>query len=312
VPQGGLELPIGDSSSDVSDVPSLPGDTIDTVDSSWDSAETSDLSSETGHPNLEDSDGDGVPDVDDEAPTDPDWPGLAQFGYIYAHTDVGLYQWKPSGGAPTQIGPFCWPDDGGMHMMTDIAITREGVLFGIAFDGLYRCSAVSAACKTLAMMTSDTEFNGLTIIPKGVIDTDHETMVAIAVSGGWYKVEVSDDVATLTQLGSYGSAYSSAGDSYSIESVGTFAAVDKSSSLHSGTLLVKVNPQTGAVMQEIGWVTGDTVWGLAGLGSQIYAFDASGAIYGGDVDTGAFSLVVPASEGAEWWGAGVSTRLKAP
>ncbi len=296
---GWLELPSGDLVQD-SGVDGTGADVI---------VDAADIGQDT-HVILNDEDDDGVPDIDDEAPSDPNWPGLAPFGFIYAHTSTALYAWRPGSGAPTLVGPFAWPHDGGVHQMTDIAVTKEGVLYGIAFDGLYRCSVVNGACKTLAMMTFEQQFNGLTMVPAGIIDAEHETMVAISLYGGWYEVAIDDDVATLTQLGSYGSLYYSAGDAYSIESVGTFAAVVKENVTGMGTLLIEIDPATGSYIRDVGWVPAEGIWGLAGLGTMVYAFDSGGAIYGGDVDAGSFTLMVPAIEGAEWWGAGVSTRLK--
>lgn len=111
----------------------------------------------------------------------------------------------------------------------------------------------------------------------------------------------------MTQLGSYGGGYTSSGDAYSIEGIGTFASVNKSGS--GGNMLVRVDPVTGSVLEEVGVMQGySSVYGLASDGEEAYAFDASGAIVSVNVETGEVAVVLPASQGVAWWGAGVTTR----
>lgn len=250
----------------------------------------------------------------DESPADPGivmdvvevWtpePGLATKGRVYAHTSDALYEWTPGPTPPKKVAAFQWPADGGGHQMTDIAVDRDGRLYAISFDALYRCNAQTAACDHLADLDGD--FNGLTVVPIGTISATDEAIVAISSAGGWYEVQVQGSTAQLVMRGTYGSGYSSAGDAYSIENLGTFAAVNSGS---GGTHLVQVDPATGKVVKEIDTIQGNAIYGLAGLGGKVYALDEGGAIFVGDVVTGQFSLMVPASQGQPWWGAGVTTR----
>jgi hypothetical protein len=232
--------------------------------------------------------------------------GLATMGRLYAHSSDRLYEWVPGPAAPKDLGAFQWPSDNLGHQMTDLAIDYDGRMYGISFDGIYRVNAQTAQCLNLATLSE--QFNGLTVVPKGTVQASVETIVAISNAGGWYRVDVQGTKAKLTPLGSYGSGYSSAGDAYSIEGIGTFAAVNSG---FGGTMLVKVDPVTGKVVKEMGTIPGDAIYGLAGLGNKAYAFDASGEIYVGDVtNTDTFTSILPASKGAAWWGAGVTTRGK--
>ena len=250
-----------------------------------------------------DDDNDGVPDVQDEAPFDDIWPGLATQGLIYAHTSSTLFTWNPTTEELLQIGVFQWPSDGGGHQMTDIAVDYDGRLFGVTFDRAYRCSAISAECIFLATLPSS--FNGLTIVPLGTVYPDKEALIGISTSGAWNKIEVVNDVATVTLLGSYGGGYSSSGDAFSIEGVGTFAAVNAPGS--SWDALIQVDPITGAMLQEVGSLTGyGSVYGLASDGTDVYGFDSSGAIVKLNLETG--DAEVAAQTGHSWWGAGVTTR----
>lgn len=256
----------------------------------------------------------GAADATQDSPGDPGggkdtvevWPpepGLATKGRVYAHTSDALYEWTPGPTPPKKVAAFQWPADGGGHQMTDIAVDRDGRLYGISFDALYLCHAQTAKCDHLADLDGD--FNGLTVVPVGTLSATDEAIVAISNDGGWYEVQVQGTAAQLVMRGTYGSGYSSAGDAYSIENLGTFAAVDSGG---GGTLLVQVDPATGKVEKEIDTIQGDAIYGLAGLGGKVYAFDEGGAIFVGDVVTGQFTLMVPASQGASWWGAGVTTR----
>lgn len=252
-----------------------------------------------------DDDNDLVPDEDDEAPFDPVWPGLALPGSIYAHTSSALFRWTPALGTPLPVGIFSLPSDGYNHQVTDIAIDLDGKLFAVTFDALYRCSASNADCVLLAV--TDQSFNGFTLVPKGTLSPVSDELVAISQSGAWNHVVLNGTTASISPLGSYGGNYSSSGDAYSIDELGTFAAVNKTGA--SSDLLVRVDPLTGAVIEEIGAIVGyDEVWGLAGLADAAYGFDEGGAIIKLDLDTGAATVVLPADQGEPWWGAGVSTR----
>ena len=229
--------------------------------------------------------------------------GLVKPGYIYAHTGGELYSWVPSPTTqPKKVGSFLFPNDGLDHTMTDMAIDYDGRLYGVTYEGLYRCDADSAKCENLASFSE--QFNGMTIVPAGTIQANVETIVAISNAGGWYRVDVQGTKAVLTHQGDYGSGYSSAGDAYSIEGVGTYAAVNGGG---SGTALVQVDPKTGAVLKELGDIPGNSIWGLAGMGNKVYAFDDDGTIYLGDTTSGSsFKSYLKTDIG--WYGAAVSTR----
>jgi hypothetical protein len=138
--------------------------------------------------------------------------------------------------------------------------------------------------------------------------TNDEALIAISNAGDWVRVRVQGTSATFSTLGSYG-AYSSAGDAFCIEQKGTWAAVNQAGS--TGTLLVEVNPANGAVKSVLApALNASSVYGLAGVGGAIYAFDASGQILSFEVSTKKVTTAVTAANGEAWWGAAVSTRGK--
>ncbi|MBW2455924.1 MAG: hypothetical protein JRI68_15515, partial [Deltaproteobacteria bacterium] len=107
-------------------------------------------------------------------------------------------------------------------------------------------------------------------------------------------------------IGQYGQGYTSSGDAFSIDGVGTFAAVDKPG--QQADYIISVNPMNGSFIAELGPVlTYSSVYGLAGWLNEVYCFDASGAVLLLDINNGTPTLLQQTAH--SWWGAGVSTRL---
>ncbi|MBK9002021.1 MAG: hypothetical protein IPM35_40365 [Myxococcales bacterium] len=252
---------------------------------------------------LVDSDKDGVPDVADPFPNDATKPKIAMANVVYPHTSSKLFTMDVTSYAITEIGNF--KGSGYSGSMTDLAVDQWGVLYGVTFNDLYTCDADTATCYPLATLPQS--FNGLTMLPPGTHHPYLDTLVAIANSGAWYKVTLSGSgTAQLTSLGSYGTGYSSSGDAFSIEGVGTYGSVDKTGV--ASDVIVSVDPLTGKVTGEVGTVTGySSLYGLAGWQGKVFGFDASGAVLEIDIKTGATTLLK--TTGNSWWGAGVATRL---
>jgi hypothetical protein len=252
----------------------------------------------------EDKDGDGIPDIADVFPDDPMQPGFVVPKKIYAHSSSTLYTVDVMTYAVGNVGPFKWPADGGGHQMTDVAIDRYGVLYGVTFDRLYVCNPASAQCFNLGTLPGS--YNGLTWIPAGIIEPDKDTLIGITNPGAWVQLSIKGGMVTAKQLGTYGANYTSAGDSFSIEGVGTFAAVNKVGV--NSTVIVTVDPLTGKVTGELAVTQGyNSVYGLAGWEGLILAFDSSGQMIKVDPVTKAVTNL--GAKGVSWWGAGVGTLI---
>jgi len=252
-----------------------------------------------------DQDNDGVPNELDLDPTNWELPGTVQKNYVYAHTSSKLFTMHIKTYAVTLVGPFKKSSGSSLSSVTDIAIDRFGVLYAVTFGDLYTCHPETAVCTLITSLPS-TSFNGLTLIPKGLIKPDQDTLVGIANNGGWYQIDLTLPTATLTKLGSYGAGYSSSGDAFSIEDVGTFAAVNKSG--QSKDYLVSLDPLTGSVIAEIGPIgTYGSIFGLAGSSQSAFAFNSGGEILEVDLTDGTTTLIKDTNNG--WWGAGVTTRF---
>ena len=254
---------------------------------------------------LPDSDGDGIPDVGDLFPADPNKPGVVLSSAVYAHTSSALYYMDVKVYTVIKVGDFKWPSGVSGEQMTDIGIDQYGQLFAVSFDNLYTCHPVTAECTLLGSLGSSS-FNGLTLVPKGLIDPVKDVMVGISLDGGWYLLDIKAGSVNISKLGEYGGVYTSAGDAYSIEGVGTFAAVDKSG--YNGCFLVTVDPVSGKATGQVAAIPNhDEIYGLAGWTDHAFAFDASGDIMMIDTVTGQVTVVN--ETGIAWWGAGVRTRI---
>ena len=257
-----------------------------------------------GHGDVcdEDIDGDEIPNINDLWPEDPNMPGVVLEEHVYGHTSSTLYTMNAYSYVVTAVGAFQWP--AGSQSMTDIAIDEFGVLYGTSFSNMFTCHPQTAVCTNLGALPGS--FNGLTVVPAGTLLPDEQALVGISTSGSWYHLQLSGGTVSSTSIGSYGAGYTSSGDAFSIENVGTFAAVNQSG--FSNDFIIQVDPASGAIINSVAELVGySSVYGLAGWFGTVFAFDASGTILEVDTVTGTVSVIQ--TGGPSWWGAGVKTRL---
>jgi len=245
-----------------------------------------------------DIDGDGIPNDHDAFPEDPLAPGVAAPGTVYAHTSSTLFGLDVSTNLIDEKGRFQLNPGGSV---TDIAIDRYRVLYAITFNDLHICDPVSVECWHLGSLSGSS--NGLSFVPTGTVLPDQDALIGIANAGTWNHMVVSGLSVGSQPLGSYGSPYSSSGDAFSIEGVGTFASVNKSGLWQD--VIVVVDSKTGKVLSELTTLSHGGVYGLAGSDAWIYAFDSSGDVIRVDPATGDHEVILETSH--SWWGAGVRT-----
>lgn len=222
-------------------------------------------------------------------------------GTIYAHSSSTLYKLEQQ--TFTLIGNFGFNKNAGS--VTDIALDDNGLLFAVTFDNVFQCDKGNAKCTWLASLPQS--FNGLTFVPKDTAKPGVPALIGIANSGDWNLIEVAGATAKITKLGAYG-GFTSSGDAFSVEGVGTWATVKNG--MFGTDKLVQVNPATGAVIKNVGDTGVSDLWGVAWSGGVLYGFASSGSVYALDMQTGKASTVpgMKVPSGVSWWGAGVSTR----
>jgi len=193
----------------------------------------------------------------------------------------------------------------GNNQITDIAIDRAGVLWAISYNTLWLCHPETGECRFQARLPS-TNFNGLTYLPGALFGAPRDVLVGIEISGVWRRLDLVGGQIIEQRLGSYPSERSS-GDVFSIEGVGTFAAVKRAGV--SSDILVSVNPLNPNEITDVVTLEGyQSVYGLAGWRGMLFAFDESGATLKIDLETLEVSILE--DQGVSWWGAGVSSVLR--
>ena len=252
---------------------------------------------DTGLLFADDRDQDSIPDDYDPFPDDPLRPGVAGHETIYAHDHSTLHYMNVVTYAIGTIGALSFVDAAG-GSMTDIAIDRYGVLYGCTYTDLFVCHPQSAECWHIGPLSGT--YNGLTFVPAGTLDPNEDVLVAIASSGDWYRLDgYLNQQLTTSLIGGYGPGNYSSGDAFSIDSVGSWAAIN-------GGHIVSVSPTDGTVGPEFA-TAGTNIWGLAGWLDEVFAFDASGQVFSIDPATGSTALITTAPN--SWWGAGVRTWI---
>lgn len=250
----------------------------------------------------EDRDGDYVPDDADPWPLDPDWPGIATSETVYAHTSGVLFRFNVVTQRIDRVGAFSGQFSGSA---TDLAINEWGVLYVISFDAVFICRPNDAQCRSIGTL-NDTSNNGLTFLPPGVLGA---SSTLIAMSGAdWKEVFLGAQGYRTRRLGGFGGGSTSSGDAFSIQGVGTFAALNYQGAGDRDTI-VRVDPATGAVQGVVvTFPNHSRVYGLAGwTDGFVYAFDESGDVLQVDVAAGSFQRIAQTQNA--WWGAGVRTVI---
>jgi hypothetical protein len=153
------------------------------------------------------------------APAEP--PGLDQPAAprgpdaVYTHDNTSLYQLDPSNtkAGLTKVGDFdcvantATPPPGMASAMTDIAIDRDGKLYGVASryvfldmkiaDGKVACKGSSKELLAGAANADKIRFYGASFAPAGTLDPARETLLVGNTDGELYKIDTATGEAAL-------------------------------------------------------------------------------------------------------------------
>ncbi|HEY8078008.1 MAG TPA: hypothetical protein VIF62_27970 [Labilithrix sp.] len=123
---------------------------------------------------------------------------------LYAHTDTTLFQADPDNlTAPlTRVGDFDCVGGKSNGSMTDLAVTKDGKLFGVSEGAAYplTISGTTVHCEATWSLPQ-TKFYGLTVAPENTVAKD-EVLIAADGMGGLYQIDQSSG--TPTQVGTLG------------------------------------------------------------------------------------------------------------
>ena len=215
---------------------------------------------------------------------------------VYAHSPDTLYRLDPITKQMTTVGLF-----GGCGTVIDIALDKNGAMFGTSFDGLYKISKSTAACTLVA---SGGYPNSLSFVPAGTVDPVDEALVGY---NGTTYVRMDTTTGVVTTIGDLGNAgYASSGDLVSLIGGSSYLTVNGNG---CGDCLVEINPTTGALIAKIGNLNHGSVYGLAYWAGVAYGFDAGGKLFQIDVTNGAtVDIPIPnAPANLVFYGAGSTT-----
>lgn len=213
---------------------------------------------------------------------------------IFAHGVSTLYKLDPDTKVVSVVGDF----SGCVEGVVDIAIDKDGQLFGSTFNGLYRIDKTSAVCTFVAAGSFP---NSLSFVPKGTLDPDEEALVGY--EGANY-VRIDTVTGAVTTVGSLGSGYTSSGDIVSVIDGGTYLTVN---GVGCGDCIVEVDPKTGALVKMIGPLGHPSVFGLAFWGGAAYGFDNAGELFQIDLADGRTTLLSTGMAVPSFFGAGSTT-----
>lgn len=227
------------------------------------------------------------------APPPPPPPPTAE---VYAHSASTLYKLDPITNAVTTVGNFSSCNGS----VIDIALDKNGVMYGTMFSGLVLIDKLSAVCTVIALGGYP---NSLSFVPEGTVDPLEEALVGY--NGATY-VRIDKVTGAQTNIGNLGGGYSSSGDMVSLIGGGSYLTVNGNG---CGDCIVEVDPATGALVSMIGPLGHSSVFGLAYWGGVAYGFNDFGELFQIDVTTAA-TMVIPipmAPPGLSFYGAGSTT-----
>jgi len=138
---------------------------------------------------------------------------------VYAHTDTTLFQIDPTAAAPDlkQLGDFdCVGGSGQDPAMTDVAVDKDGKLWGISHTQVHQLEVVNQVvhcAKSIPLNAGvDVKFYALTFAPVGVISATEEVLVAGNTAGELWAIDKNGDV---SQRGVFGDVPENDGNGHS-------------------------------------------------------------------------------------------------
>lgn len=126
---------------------------------------------------------------------------------LYAHDNSALYSVDAADPklAATMVGKFdCVGGTGQPTSMTDIAVDRNGKLYGVATNTIFLDMTISgsvvkctAGARPIAQSGTKVKFYGMSFAPVGTLDPQNETLLVGNTDGELYKVDVTSGNITL-------------------------------------------------------------------------------------------------------------------
>lgn len=219
---------------------------------------------------------------------------------VFGHSGTTLYKLNPETKAVSIVGPF-----GGCPSIVDIALDKDSNLYGTAYTGLYAIDRTDAQCTLIAAGTYP---DSLSFIPAGLLDPTEEVLVGFLDD---QYVRIDPQTGQVTNVGTpWNNGFQSSGDVVSVKDGPTYLTIKDIAA--SGTTcrdcLVRINPTTGAILDDYGSVGYVDVFGTAFWAGQVYGFTKAGELFEISVTgTSIQTTSIPTSAGLVFYGAGSTT-----
>lgn len=254
---------------------------------------------------------------------DPPLPdGGTPPGFVYAHTPRALYLYEPIGKKLSKVGDFSCLENG--DRMLDIAVDRDGVMYGTSYVGLLSINPTTGACSYVKKDSGARYPNSLSFVPMGTVDPTKETLVGYQFDPNafnqatiYVKIDIADG--SITKVGELNDPnaavkYKSSGDIVALIRNGnkaylTVKKIDADAGI-GNDYLAEIDPKTGRIKQVIGDTGKDDLWGFGFWAGTGYGFSATGEILEIDMTTAKTKTLLTLIEDGgvvPWYGAGVKT-----
>jgi DNA-binding beta-propeller fold protein YncE len=241
---------------------------------------------------------------------------------VYAHADHVLYRVDLASKTLIEVGPFKAPlVPSGSKMVedtiTDLAVAPDDTIYVISHTTLYTASAADGHVTSVgAVTTCGTEAVAMTFTPDG-------SLYAGDYKGAFCKIDLTTMPPAVKHIGTLGGGLALAGDLVAVADGTMYGTAYKlSDPSKSGTqlnnLLVKLDPASGTVTQQIGPTGSAELFGVAYALGQVFGFthDGSGHVVTIDPKTGTGTLFNTFHDpttgmGIAFAGAGVNSMVSA-
>jgi len=240
--------------------------------------------------------GDIILEPADAGPSSPDVGEYEGPSIVYGQSANTLYQLDPTTKAVTVIGPFV-----GCGNVIDMALDKDSTIYATTTTGLYRVDPADATC---VPVSSGSYPNSLSFVPAGTVDPNVEALVGY--KGSDY-VRIDTLTGEVTKIGAITAGYTSSGDIVSVRNGGTYLTVKGPS---CDDCLVKVDPKTGDLVENLGSLGYTDVFGLAYWAGKVYGFTDAGELFEVSLEPGLPTVEIPVPNpppGLSFWGAGSTT-----
>lgn len=191
--------------------------------------------------------------------------GLAQ-DLIYVHTGSTLFSYAPSTNALSLIATLSC---GGA---LDLAIDRLGRGFIVAGSDLFRVNLQTGACSRIATLPEP--LVALSFLPAGLLGTG-ESLVGYGGTRYW-EFDPNDGSAVILGPSGLSGGLFPSGDLSPFDDGGTWLTVKAPAMPTAFDQLVRIDPETGAVLQNFGPMGVTGAWGLATWDGTLFAFTSGG------------------------------------